>query len=382
MVFPYVGTLDSLLAEDITITADDTALPYNIFIGDVVDRFGSRSQGDKEAGFSFSEIIGSITDEPYAAKNFSESDKGKLYILDVRPTADQEINFAVDFEFDWKKTKVLTSGFNRYQREDEKTRIAAWCYGPQVLEIFVLGEDIELEINAYTDGELQEETDLFTCEMSSQDVGFKSYLMEYIKNNTHAISGGILSQRQLYNLYAESLDTSFTRSMGYSSGDDLVAEESHWRILTFVYTVDFPPNCEKEVSVSYRTLGTMDRTQTVDPQYSFDYILNPAENWSGFKNLNIEIITPQKAPYVIASSIEFVRGEGNIYTAALDSLPEDDLSFTLYAKERISPWDKAARNLTSLVLGGIALLSGAIIIVALLRKYLCQNRDQTGKSLD
>ena len=39
-------------------------------------------------------------------------------------------------------------------RDGNYTRIAAWCYETEVLQVYVLGEDINFNINAYTDGEL------------------------------------------------------------------------------------------------------------------------------------------------------------------------------------------------------------------------------------
>ena len=375
MAFPFVGRLDNLKPDDIVITSDDNVLTYDMYIGNVVNSYGNPLQEDKEANFDFANIVSTITDNLYTAKHFTENEKGKLYIIEVKPTTDQRINFAVDFNFDYEKTKVLTKGFNRYERDDVKTKIAAWCYEPEILEIYVLGEDIDLEINAYIDGELKEKTDLFTHRISTREVEVRPYLMEYIKNNTNGKISGMISDNQLYNLYAKSLDEYFIKNMGFSSEHDIMAQENYERILTLIYYVEFPQNSSKEVSVSYRTSGTMDKTETVKPLYSFDYILNPAKNWSDFKNLNIKIITPEEAPYIVKSNIELSKGENKVYTATLTDLPEDDLSFTLYIDEKITLLDKVGGNLqrsfgyfTPLVIGAIALLIIGVIIMAVVHK--------------
>jgi hypothetical protein len=367
MAFPFIGTIDGLFPNNVTITADDSVIPYDIYIGDVVDSHGSPFQKDKEVSFDFADVVSTITDEPYMAENFREDEKGKLYVIDVKPTTGQRINFAVDFDFNYEKTKVITNGFNRYERDEEKTRIAAWCYEPEVLEIFVLGEDINLNINAYSDSELKEKTDLLTYRVSEHEMQFKSYLMEFIRKNTRVKSESTVSDTQLYNLYAKSLDINIARNMGCASEHDIMSQENYKRILTLVYTVDFPPNSQREVSISYKTSGTMDMTETKDPLYSFDYILNPAENWADFKNLNIKITTPKEAPYIVKSSITMTKEENHIYTAYLAELPEDDLSFTLYAKEKITLWDKLMgklhyrfRYFTPFVVGTAALLIGLI----------------------
>jgi hypothetical protein len=373
MAFPFVGRVDDLSPDDITIMADSNPVPYDLFIGDTVDSYGASIE-DREPSFDFKDIVNTITDGPYKAENFTEKELGKLYMIEVKPTTDQRINFAVDFNFDFAKTKVLTHGFNRYERNDKKVRIAAWCYEPEVLEIYVLGEDIDLKINAYTDGELSKKTDLFTHQISTKEVELKPYLIEYVKNNNYRETNNMFSDTQLYNLYAKALDRQF--ASGYSSEHDLLEQGNYQRILTLVYTVEFPANSEKEVSVSYRTYGTMDRRETSDPLYSFDYILNPAKNWGDFKNLNIEIIAPQKAAHIVKSSTQFTKRENNTYKATLAKLPEDDLSFTLYAHEKITLLDKIQGKLwrsfgyfTLLVVDAIAfLIIGIIIVMLVLRR--------------
>lgn len=390
MAFPFIGKLDSLLAKEIAITADGHKLPYDIYIGDVVNSHGSPFRKEEDASFDFASITSTITDETYKAENFSENEKGKRYLIEVKPTTDQRINFAVDFNFDPEKTKVLTTGFNRYEADGVNTRIASWCYESRTLEIFVLGEDIDFEVTGFTDGELAQKTDLFTYQISKHEVELKTYLLDYIKKSTHAQSEDPSIKKelynnqsynnQIYNLYAKSLDQTFSNRGGYSTEYDLIERENMKRVLTFVYTVEFPPNSIKEVSVSYRADGTMDKTQTSKPLYTFDYILNPAKNWGGFKNLNIKIITPQQTPYVVASNIELAREEnegakdGYVYTVTLSTLPEEDFTFTLYSAEEITLLDKAQGKLNSslgyftpLVIGVVVLIIIAFIIKAALR---------------
>ncbi|HYE84697.1 MAG TPA: hypothetical protein VEG39_21350 [Clostridia bacterium] len=74
---------------------------------------------------------------------------------------------------------------------------------------------------------------------------------EYEKENA-------VPDTQLYNLHAASLDKCFTLNESYVSEHDLMAQEDYERIITLVYTVEFPPGSEKAVSVSYRASGTMD----------------------------------------------------------------------------------------------------------------------------
>lgn len=372
MAFPFVGTLYNLSPESVVISADDIILPYDIYFGDVVDTRGN-PRYEKEASFDFANILNTITAEPYIAESFEENEKGKLYTIEVKPTTDQGIEISINFDLNGKKTKVLTNGFNGYERNNDSTKITAWCDKPMTLEILVLGEDINLYTSAFTIEDLREKTDLFTYQISTKEVELKPYLIDYIKKNTKDRNGRITFDTQLYNLYAKALDKYFRINMGYSSEHDLMEQGDYKRIMTLVYTAQFPKNSEKEISVSYNTSGTMDKTETVDPLYTFDYILNPAKNWSDFKNLNIEIITPKEAPYIVKSSVDLIKGENKVYTAALAALPEEDLSFTLYADDKITLLDKTVGNLqnsfgyfTPFVIGAVVILIIGIIIVVIM----------------
>jgi hypothetical protein len=245
----------------------------------------------------------------------------------------------VDFTYDQEKTNILIKNFNSFSREDGKVRIASGCYESQIAEIYVLGEDIDMDIKGYTIGSSKEETNEFTYELIEKEIDVKTYLLHSMKSNYYADYKHI-SDVQLYNIYAIALDKYFVNNLGFCTVDDVLAESGSVRIITLVYTVDFLPSQDQQVSVSYNTKGTMDKRNTSSPQFLFDYILNPAKNWNSFNNLNIKIITPQEAPYIIDSSINLNKEQSNIYTATLEKLPEEDLSFTLYSKEKITLYDK------------------------------------------
>lgn len=348
MAFPFIASLGDFSPDDVVITADGIELPYKLYIGDVVNNYGDPYQAESEEGLAFEKILSTISGQPYQAQHFSENEKGLLYTLEVRPTTEERINFACDFEFDKDKTKVLTNGFNRYEKNGSKVRIASWSYEPETLEILVLGENINFNINAFTDGELKEETDLYSYEISSQEVELKSYIENYVKGYQEKFSGGqsgtlALDEVQFFNLYEAALDRAFTFNEGYFYCEQLMEQNHYQRVLTLVYNVDFPANSPKNVTVNYKTSGTMDKTKTVKPMYSFVYLLNPARNWGGFGNLDIEIITPEEAPHIVESSLDFIKENDRLYRAAFNSLPQEDLSFTIYEKEQISFLDRAVK---------------------------------------
>jgi hypothetical protein len=371
MAFPYVESIYSLSPESVVISADDIIIPYDIYFGEVVEIHGN-PRYEKETSFDFENIVNAISAEPYNAESFEENERGKLYTLDIKPIANQVINIAVTFNS--SKTKVFATGFNAYEQNNGRIKITASCHKPETIEFFVLGEDIALLINTFTAGKPKGETDLSNYQIETKNLEFKPYFMDYIKKHTNPGTRSMTSDTQLYNLYAKALDKYFKANMGYCSDYDFMEQAEYKRIMTLVYTVQFPKNSEKKISVSYKTSGTMDKTETAKPLYSFDYILNPAKNWDDFKNLNIEVITPKEAPYIVKSSINFIKGENKIYTATLPALPKEDLSFTLYADKKITLLDKTVGNFQSsfgylalLIIGAFVFLI-RIMIVVLLKK--------------
>jgi len=374
MAFPFVERLDNINYDDIKITADGKVLPYEVYIGESVNSYEKSFKENKEENFDFYEIVNTMSSDMYEAKSFTADEIGKLYSIEIKPTTNEGIDFTVDFSYDHDKTNILIKNFNSFNRNDGKVSIASGCYEPQIAEIYVLGEDIDFNIKGYTIGSSKEETNLFTYEILEKEVDVNTYLLDYIKNY-YRTNFEHISDIQLFNLYASALDKYFLNNMGFCSEHDIFAESGYERIITLVYTAEFLQTSDKKLSVSYKTSGTMDKRNTSSPKFSFDYILNPAENWNSFNNLNIKIITPPEAPYIIDSSIGFNKVEGNIYTATLESLPEDDLSFTLYSKEKVTLFDKIEGRINrnfgyfAPVVIGIIIILIVIVIKMIARKF-------------
>lgn len=347
MAFPYIGNLGSSSNGNIKITVNNEELPYEIYLGETVKskKVINNSDETEENYFDFVEIIGTITNDIYIAENFTENKVGKLYSIRVTPESDEGVEIFVDLTFDYNRTKVFTTGFRGLSRAGEKTIIHGWCREQNTLDIFVLGDDIDFTIEGYTDGTRNEKTSLYKYEISETDVDVKTYLLDNIRNNSY-VSYNDISDIQLYNMFAKVLDEQFSNNLGYCSDDEVLTYGSINRMITLIYRVEFPQNSEKTVSVTYQTDGTMDRRKTKEPVYTYDYILNPAKNWNDFENLNIKIIPPKESPYVVESTIELSK-EGNIYITSLDKLPEDDFSFTLYHKDKITMMDMFEKEISN-----------------------------------
>lgn len=381
MAFPFIERFSEFSPDEIIITADDEIIPYDTYLGETINNSSNPFQEPQNADFNIEKIIKSITDKKYTANNFKENERGKLYRFKVS-SADDKINFAVSFDFNHENTKIILNGFNRFERNDNNIRVASGTREEETREIYVLGEDISVDIKGYTSGNLEEETDKFEYEIITEEIDVETFLKNYAAyylnkyaENLEEMAKGQISEIQLYNLYAESLDKYLDRNLGVCTEGDIMSDTWAPRIITLVYSVNFPQNSKKEISVSYKTNGTMDRRETAEPQFTYDYILNPASNWKGFKNLNIKIITPEEAPYIVNSSIEINKKDNNVYTAYSEELPDEDFSFTLYSKEEITLSDRIEGYLnrtfgyfTPIVIGFVFLITIIVILVVVKTK--------------
>jgi len=182
MAFPFVERLYDINHDNIKITADGKEIPYEVYTGNAVNSYGNSFEENKEENFDFNEIVNTISNDIYDAKSFSADKIGKLYSIEIKPTTDKGIDFTVDFTYDQDKTNILTKNFNGFSLSDEKVRITSGCFDTQIAEIYVLGEDIDMDFNGYAIGASNEETDLFTYEITEKEVDVRTYLFDSMKS--------------------------------------------------------------------------------------------------------------------------------------------------------------------------------------------------------
>ena len=75
-------------------------------------------------------------------------------------------------------------------------------------------------------------------------------------------------------------------------------------------------------------------------RHTFTYLLSPARHWADFGTLDVAVTTPESSPYVIQSSLPLEEAGERRYTAHFDSLPDGELTFTLYPEPRITLADR------------------------------------------
>ena len=142
------------------------------------------------------------------------------------------------------------------------------------------------------------------------------------------------------------------------------------RLIVLCFETQFPAGGERTVTVKYAMSGSMDSVKTQKPVYSYAYLLNPAKGWAGFRNLNIRIVPPKKAPSLVAGSLSFKKSSDGAYIASLPSLPQNDLTFYLCESQRVEPKQTGLPGGTLFLLGTavLALIVAVCLTVHYIRK--------------
>lgn len=331
MAFPFAASLNKLFVGDIDIRADGSAVPYEIYIdpGNINDYdYGS---------------IGNISDHVRTLPGFSLDSVAKLYRFSAASKENPYLDFKVSFNADQPQAFLIGKDFNAASYSEEgRGTLSSRILEKIEPEILVLGKDQAFTYEVLTDEGKKADQGSYQLEITQDSVDPKEYLQAALREEIGEETAAAISGTQLFNLFLQELWQN-RLSSGYTTLYDGFSALSEDHIFTLVYQVEFPPVSTRIISVGYLTEGTMDRRETDSPKYTYTYLLSPAKNWSDFGGLDIEVITPRAAPYMIANSLGLSSDSENRYSAHFDGLPESELTFTLYENETVTMIDKAER---------------------------------------
>ena len=112
--------------------------------------------------------------------------------------------------------------------------------------------------------------------------------------------------------------------------DEIASRNEEQTVDTITFEMDFAPNEEYDVIVSYRyRLGGY-------PDYDFNakkgvikYYLAPATMWKDFSNLTINLYLDKDMPVVTSSNLKFEKLGTRTYQYISDKLPEENLEIVI-----------------------------------------------------
>ncbi len=340
MAFPFIGKLSdkqrgvTVSLKGATEILSETQLSYSQYLCGLSRDF--ISEYSKDGIYNFSDILSAIPIEEYTPKHYQLTDKGKLYRFNIQPKTKDKTLIKLNVTYDPKASNVLPSGFFDYVINDTNATATTVCHDGDSQEVwfYVIGDDVEYSLEAYSDvGNSKAYADI---ETTIEYIQLSDYIVAGMKYRYNMQESNEL-WRKLYAFNLKNLD-----DILYKHGllvDRHILPLDGLYMHAIVYTVDFEPNSEREVSVSYKAECSWSDLKAQNTQYFFEYLLSPAKTWAQFSNLYIEVIPPEQAPYILESSIKLTRAAEGIYTAFLETLPDSELKLTFYESEFVTIFD-------------------------------------------
>ncbi len=366
MVFPFIQDSGPRNEELVEVLIDGEPIAYKIYYGKNVEEISS--DGDFNEKVELEDILESITEKPYVPKNYNYQDKGTLYRIHLEAAQVDPINVEGSFTLKNKNSRILCKGNDSYGFDDTTNDImvGTWTNNEKtILEIFSFDEDLEIALSGfkYVKDHKKEINDFkFTIEEIEMDL--ITYYKEFLTTNEMTYSSFQVPEDK--NIYYEALDQALINERIITQ-DHINSYISSPRYVLIAYEVPFEALEERNVEVIYYTMGSMDKTTTVVPTYTYGYFLHPAKYWRDFHNLTITITPSATYPYVLDSNLKLDREGDGTYRGSFETLPKEDFSFMLYEKETITTIDKikgvAARSRYFFYFIGVPLLALALVII-------------------
>ncbi|MBO1265477.1 hypothetical protein J3A84_10580 [Proteiniclasticum sp. SCR006] len=379
MVFPFIRNLWNRDEDQVEVLLDGKPVDYEIYYGKEVEEVYSEDQFKEKV--ELEDILESVTGERYVPVNFHYEEVGHLYRIQLDSDREEDLHVDASFTLSDRDSRLFTRGNNSYGYDNDTNEfvIGTWLGGEHTsMDIFSLDEEMDIEVKGYASGvEDAPEVKDFTYEIVEEEMSLETYYREFLSADEY-ISGSVFIPED-HNIYYEVLDEALERER-LVTVDHISSLLTKPRYVLIAYEVPFEGLEEKEVEVRYAAMGSMDRSETVEPTYTYEYFLHPAKYWKDFQDLTIRVTPSESYPYIIESNLALTREDDGTYIGTFSTLPEEDLRFTLFEKEEITAMDKVkgnlARNTYLLYFGGAALLGLMTLFLAglLIRRAVNSSR--------
>lgn len=343
MVFPFIKNMWGVEKDQIEVLMDGNPIDYKIYYGETVNSISANGKFDES--IELQEILNSVTEEKYTPKNFDYEEKGTLYRIHLEANRDETMHVVANFTTEMGSSRILAKGNNSYAyNESNEFSVGTWLdKEKRIMEIFSFDEDLTINIIGYQSGHIDaDEVTDFKYEIEAIEMAIDHYLIDYIVTDRDVLIGYNIPDDK--NVYFKALDQALERER-FISEDQISSLLIASRYVLIAYDVSFEALEEKTVEVRYPTLGSMDKRKTVNPTYTYNYFLHPAKYWKDFHDLTIRITPSKDYPYVLQSNLPLMKENDGTYIGTFETLPVEDLSFTLYEKEEITTSEKIRNTL-------------------------------------
>lgn len=282
-------------------------------------------------GFDFSEESKRICDG-FRQHDFYNPDL-PVYKYSFDIYSDETGEFNAELTVTDKNLRFAGDYGNISEGKNSKTVTYHWIKNGEQIELYTIGGGLDENSFAWKFYKPYGIFDLFTKKIEAQAVlspkaevevtTFKDYVFAGYSGGNGASE---YEKSDFYNAALDYIDEYLTTSMLPKSFDFL--ENSSYLMRWFVYDLNFSAGqtIKNTVSAPLFSGGLYTYTPYV---YTYNYLLSPAQKWSGFNSLEIRINTPY---YVVNSSLYFEKTESG-YVYISDGLPDGELEFELCTVE-------------------------------------------------
>jgi len=360
MVFPYFGNFSGSRKPGGEVSVDGSSVPYTLYYGDVY-----RKEELEEEKLNLKTALEKVEMGIYEPENFSLNDPGVLYKVTFKNLKRDHFTGKVSFPLEGSE-KAFAKNLNLYGYQGDRYDIGTSVRYQDTIEIFLLGEELDLQTEAATfEGIGLTEGEDYSVEITKSTMLFQDYYEEMVADSEY-LGYFVINNQQERNFFLKNLDDAFELEKLVTE-DHLAQFLYEERLIFLYYETSFQGGEEKTISISYQAEGGMDRRKSKDPTYTFEYLLSPAGYFKDFKNLTVRVLPSEDYPYVVSSSLPLDRREGGEYLGFFDTLPEKELTFTMYPEEKITLIDRTegflSRNLYSFLFSGVIFLFFLSVVI-------------------
>ena len=139
------------------------------------------------------------------------------------------------------------------------------------------------------------------------------------------------------------------------------------------FDVEFEPGESKVVEISYTMRGIYDKTRLENPIYTYRFRISPVDSWTTCGHTMLSVLVKNECKYMVESSIPFdYQSYTNMYTAVMDTAPDEIVSYSLYDTkvDMLSEINIGVKNRINAVSVGFAMF----IVISLIMAFAARKR--------
>lgn len=315
MIYPFMDTIDR--DKDIEITVNGSPVEHEAFPIYTIMNYSSGYQPyfshESKKNLDVYEYMLSRLNGSREVKKFSGDTEVVIYDVTIENTTNENIIHTYTTTGDFNK-RLVVEQYHGGRAEDP---------------VSSYHEKIEPGISQFTTlaiGEvvvdIGDEQPGLNISVSKSELTLKDYLFDFMDKYLP-----LYNEEALYYFFLDHVNT-YTGTADRGSFNNGYTRETG---ILLAHDIFFPAESEVEVVVKSRANTSHDARKSKSPVQIFDYLFQ--RNWANFGELVIDVYGPDRAPYLISSTIPLEEINQKHYRGEFKNLPSEDLVIKFYEHE-------------------------------------------------